>query len=302
MNNTIKRILKHYYNFFKNTLIFLFFNIRFLFRASYKVKTKNLFNGKITVLANGPSLKEKLPSLINDPIFINNDFIVMNLFALDPVFKVIKPKHYCFSDPMFYRDFEPRLIDIKKTFHILENEVDWKIYIYISFPSKREIKLFFEYSKLKNANLEFVITNLIDFSGFESLRNKYYDTGYCMPKIGTVANLAIYIAILNGYKEIKLYGVDHDFFLSWAINENNQLCSKERHFYDASNEVLLKPVIDTVEGRGTLKISTQLWILSVMFESHDKLQKYALYKKTKIINMTEGSMIDSYERIKYVKS
>jgi hypothetical protein len=294
----VKNILRPYYHFFKYFVPFLTFNLRLLFKKTYKIKTKNSYNGKVAVLANGPSLRKVINVLDTDDKFKDTDFIVMNLFALDSKFKVIKPKHYCLSDPMFYQDYEPRLHDIKRTFEILDKEVDWEMYMYIAFPTKRENKLFFEYSKLKNPYLKFIITNRIDFSGYESLRNKYYDTGYCMPRIGNVANLAIYLAIFNGYKDINVYGVDHDFFLSWAVNEKNEVCAKEMHFYQDSDDVLLKPVIDTVKGFGTHKIKTHLWILSVMFDSHDKLQDYALYKKAKIINMTEGSMIDSYKRVK----
>ena len=53
-----------------------------------------------------------------------------------------------------------------------------------------------------------------------------------MPEDGTIANTAIYLALIEGYKEIELYGADHNMFLELGVNENNQLCSLDSHFYD----------------------------------------------------------------------
>lgn len=295
---SVKDFLRPYYHVFKYFIPFLVFNIKLLFRKKYKIKTKNCYKGNIAVLANGPSLKEVIANLETAPEFKDCDFIVMNLFALEPKFRLIKPQHYCLSDPMFYQDYQPRLNDIKKMFDIFQNNVDWEMNLYLSFPSEKQYKMFLRYSKLTNPMIRIVKANLIDYDGYERFRNFYYNSGYCMPRVGTVANLAIYIAILNGYKDIKLYGVDHDFFLSWAINDNNELCAKEVHFYQNENEVKLKPIIDTISGKGTIKIATYLWILSVWFKSHEDLSKFANYKNAEIINMTKGSMIDSYKRKK----
>jgi len=296
MNYKTKNTVRPYYHFFKYLVPFVIFNIKLLFKKTYRVKTKNCFSGKIAVLANGPSLKKIIPLIDVDKNFKDYDFVVLNLFALEPKFKTIKPKHYCLSDPMFYQDYEPRLKDIRRTFEILENEVDWKINLYLSFPSPKEYKKFLKYSRLTNPNIKIVKTNLIDYRGYEKFRNLYYNTGFCMPRVGNVSNLAIYMAILNGYTSIKVYGVDHDFFLSWVINDKNELCAKEMHFYQDGNEVKLKPIVDTIKGAGSVKIATYLSGLSVMFKSHDRLQAFAAYKKAEIINMTKGSMIDSYKR------
>lgn len=295
----MKDFLRPYYHVFKYLLPFIIFNINLVFRKRYRIKTKNCFSGKVAVLANGPSLKNVITSLKekqNSDEFKDCDFIVMNLFALDSIFTKIKPKHYCLSDPMFYQDYPPRLNDVKKLFDILENQVNWEMYLYLSFFTDKEYRLFINYSKLKNNHIKIVRTNRIDYSGYEQFRNTYYHTGYCMPNVGNVANLAIYLAILNGYNDIRAYGVDHDFFLSWAINEKNELCAKEMHFYQDENEVSLKPIIDSISGEGTVKISTYLSGLAVMFKSHEMLRLFADFKNATIVNMTKNSMIDSYIR------
>jgi hypothetical protein len=296
MNSNLKKFLRPIYHLFKYFIPFCVFHMQLIAKRRYKIATKNAFTGKIAVLANGPSLKEVIPKLTSKEKFEGCDFIVMNLFALEKQFAIIKPTHYCFADPMFYQDYAPRLNDIQKTFKILQEEVHWTMNVYLSFFSEAECKMFLKYSGLTNPNLKIIKTNRIDFEGYKALRNYYYNTGYCMPKVGNVANLAIYISLLNGYKSIDVYGVDHDFFLSWAINERNELCAKEAHFYQNTDEVKLKPIVDTISGKGTVKIATYLSGLSVMFKSHDQLQAFSEYKNATIINMTKNSMIDSYQR------
>lgn len=288
--------LKNIYSFIHNFQKFIKLNLKLFLRKKYKIETIGKFKGEVMVLANGPSLKKEIPKILNNTFLRQSEFIVMNLFALEPIFKEIKPKHYCFADPMFYQDYFPRLKDVKKTFSILDNEVDWEMYIYLSFKTSNEYQLFQNYSKLKNKHLKIIRTNRIDYEGFERFRNKYYNLGYCMPTIGNVSNLAIYLAIINGFKKIKLFGVDHNFFHNWIVNENNILCSIEDHFYSSSDEKVLKPIINYVTGNGNLKISSYMFILSEAFKSHDKLRNFANFNKVEIINMTKGSMIDSYKR------
>ena len=115
-----------------------------------------------------------------------------------------------------------------------------------------------------------------------------------MPTPQTVANFAIFVALNSGYKKIKLYGVDHTFLDSLCVNKDNQLCSKDMHFYQG-DEVHLKPILRNDNGE-LFKISDYLNAIMLMFKSHDYLASYSKHIKVKILNCTQCSMIDSYER------
>lgn len=94
------------------------------------------------------------------------------------------------------------------------------------------------------------------------------------------------------FKNIHLFGVDH----SWVTNL--------KVYKDNTSSFVLDHFQETVNG-GNRKDSKQKNDRSVsrfmltqyrLFRSHEILQKYADFKKVKIINRTQNSFIDSYEK------
>ena len=167
MNAEMKQYLRPAYHLIKYFIPFFIFSVKLIARRRREIPTKNKFRGRIFVLANGLSLKGVISQLSDRGRFAGCDYFVMKLFALESQFLKIKPKHYCFADPMFYQD---------------------------------------------------------------------------------------------------------------------------------TDTVKLKPIVDTITGNGSVKIATYLSGLAVMFRSHDQLQSFSLYKNSRVTNMTKGSMIDSYPR------
>lgn len=263
----------------------------------YKFPMINKYNGKAFVLATGPSLKHDLEEYdVGNRAFDENTFVV-NLFPNDAHFKKIKPKHLCLSDPMFYHDYPGKTESIRKMYDILQNEVDWDIYVYICFFSDEENEKLISYSRVTNKYIHFIKLNRKHCSNLiPNLRNKLYSTGRYMPEDGTIANTAIYVALLEGFKEIELYGVDHTMCHDLVVNEKNELCSLDTHFYD-NEKPILKPFIDVHStDNKPFKVNDFFYIMYVMFNSHELLKSFADYLGAKIYNCTPNSMIDSYER------
>ena len=48
---------------------------------------------------------------------------------------------------------------------------------------------------------------------------------------------AIYSSILCRFKNIYLYGVEHDWIKNIIIDKENNLYIKKNHFYDNNNEI-----------------------------------------------------------------
>lgn len=255
---------------------------------------------KAYVLVNGPSLKKTLQSYDNGNQIITNDAFVVNLFALDRHFKSIRPKHYCLSDPMFYQDFPPKKDDIRRMYDVLQEEVDWDMYLYLCFYTDKEYNRLKYYSGISNPHIKIVLMNRKVCDNLHpKIRNRLYASGYFMPEDGTIANTAIYLALIEGYKEIELYGADHTMFLELSVNEKNELCSYDSHFYDND-----KPQLKVLRNCNSIECSVFrvhdfLFAVSVMFRSHDLLRALADYLGVRILNCTKGSMIDSYERKKF---
>lgn len=284
IKSTIKNILKN----IKNSFSFLSFLFSILRHGELKDSIKHTYQGKLVILANGPSLSGVLPKL-NSNRFLNVDFSVLNFFAESKEFWEIKPKHYCFVDPMFYGSSH-REQQVRNVFSLLQ-KVDWTMNVYIIARNKEK---FLTFSNLTNPNLKIISVNAEYYRGFPQFEFYFYAKGLACPKLFTVANMAIFVGINSGYSMIDLYGVDHTFFDSLCVDENNHLCNRDKHFYD-NEGTLLKPILRN-DNDQIWKISDYLFSIGQMFKTHDVLAEYAKYKKVNILNCTPGSMIDSYPR------
>lgn len=285
MKKTIKKALY----FVSKSCDFLKFTAKVVLQGSYKNKIEKEFLGTVAVLANGPSLKEVLPKLTTSEEFANLDFIVLNFFAFEETFYKIKPQHYCLADPMFFAD-SLKTKEIRKMYDLLESKVDWSMFLYI--PALN-FKNFLTYSKITNPKIKVVKLSTNDYYGFEKFRNYFYKIGFAMPSPHTVANMAIYVGLNSGYKELRLYGVDHTFFHSLVVNEANELCHKQEHFYNSTPK--LEPIIRNHDGF-QYHMSEYLKDLAFLFRSHDLLEQYSEFLKVNILNFTKNSLIDSYDR------
>ena len=114
-------MLKYYFEviklieFFLNIGIFLFSYCKKLFVKANKIKD----SGTIHVLGNGPSLKTdeaNILSMLNESK--QDKVIVVNSFATDPLYKLIKPSYYVFVDPAYFKP--PKLDKIK----VLEKDLN----------------------------------------------------------------------------------------------------------------------------------------------------------------------------------
>lgn len=287
MNLLVKRCLR----FFKQTVHFLLFVLRLVYHGNLSNPFKVQYKGTVAMLANGPSLKDVIARIQSDEEFHNVDFIVLNYFAFEDCFFSIKPKHYCLADPMFFKE-SFRKKDAMLLFSILQERVDWKMNIYIPSTEQNRFKAF---SHLSNPNIRIIPLSTVEYNGYESLRCIFYRKGLSMPRPQTVANMAIYVGINSGYSRVNLYGVEHTFLDSLCVNDKNQLCNRDKHFYDKV-EAPLRPILKTDSLTEVWKISDYLMAIAWMFKSHDLLSNYARYREVRIVNCTSGSMIDSYER------
>lgn len=244
----------------------------------------------LEVLANGPSLKLKLNDFLRDNARHQSDFLVVNFFAFDPAFVVIKPNFYCFADPMFFTETSNEK-KVRELFNILNDSVDWPINIFIpSFAYQK----FVIYSKLDNKHITIRSISALEYSGFTKWKFFFFQKGWAAPKMYNVSILAIFVGLTLQYKRVNLYGVDHTFTNSITVDDNNILCNIDAHFYD-KDVPALKPLIRIDNGL-PWKVSEYLGFFAIVFKTHEELAAYASYLKVQVVNCTKGSMIDAYER------
>ena len=296
MKKLMKKLIKGVLKFVKHTFLTVWFFTKYLLKgrwmSNFSLKEKN---GKtLTLLANAPSLKGVLSRLERDSEFKNTDFVVLNYFANTPEFFMIKPTHYCFADPMFYKK-DHNFERVQALFRLLDEKVDWDMNVYIVGGEKRNFK---QFSELTNSHLHIHPVNGDEFRGYPCIKNYIYKKGITSPIFSTVAIMAIFVGINSGYSNIRLYGVDHTFFNGLCVNDQNQACMREEHFYET--EPTLKPIIKNGDDK-IFKMSEYIYSISLMFKSHDQLAAYAASVGTNILNCTECSLIDSYPREKNTK-
>lgn len=260
--------------------------------CSKRFQYKKRNSGRMVILANGPSLKDVLPNIGIDEVFKNSNFTVMNFFALSQYFQRIKPRYYCLSDSMFIRK-DGNSDKVKKLFYHLQNNVNWDMYLYV--PRRFEKKDFLRYSCLSNPYIHIVCINDITYQSFECFRIWLLKKNLILPYINSVVQLGIYAALNNGFDEVRIYGVEHNMICSLLVNDENQLCYKNEHFYDTA--IKIEPIKG--EDNNLYKIADYLMVQAVLFQSHDQLSKYAKSLGVKVINCTPFSMIDSYERSEF---
>jgi hypothetical protein len=251
----------------------------------YKKKREN----QVVILANGSSLKEMIKQFSNGSFHIaNQDFCVVNYFVEEDIFEQIKPKYIVLSDCQFFDKSDFRFTERGYgIYQHIKEKVTWNTILFVPVKYKKAIN----WKKELNEHVSVVFFHSKRYDGILSggIANFFFRRGLGNGEYGTVALNAIYAMIQIGYKEILLYGVDHNFFDHMAVNDKNELCMEVKHYYGS----VLKPFY-----MGNVKYNTFQFLdfYASLFKGHFIMNDYAESCGVKIINMTGNSLIDAYER------
>lgn len=241
----------------------------------------------LAILANGPSLETLFEQLSQ---IKDNDVCCLNFFALDKIFDKIKPSMYVLADPGFWIEHDEFKKEREVLYKILKEDVAWKMVIYVPYMATKVLD--FNTIFAQNKNISIRSYHSAEWNGFESMRNYVYQKGISMPRPQNVTVACIFVAINSGYKTINLYGVDHSWTQQLAVNEQNQVCLRDVHFYDTEQQNM--KVWYKIDH--PYKMHEILRDLAYMFESYHQLRLYADYRSVKIFNCTNESFIDAFER------
>ena len=258
----------------------------YISRAGAGVEPKS----SVLILGNGPSLKEDLPQIIARGEHLSKDLMAVNFFAEDERFEELRPAYYVLSDPMFFRDSRQRE-RVAKLYRLLSERVSWRMTLYVQFYNPEH----FDYQRaVSNPNIRIVPFHTQMYCGFRSLEFWLYRHGLGSANFGTVVQNCAYIALLLGYKQLELYGVDHTLLEGLCVDRENRLCRAITHYYDTS-EAVAKPIFKNVP-HAPYTMAEYLAELAELFRGHEVLRDYSDSLGARIINRTKGSMIDAYER------
>ena len=244
----------------------------------------------VLILGNGPSLAEDLPRLIARGEHTAKDVMAVNYFALDERFTTVRPAYYVLSDPMFFRDSECR-DRVAALYRTLDSKVTWPMTLYVQFYNPEK----FDYrAALPNPRIRIVRFHTQVYRGFGSVGFWLFRHGLGSANFGTVVQVGEYVALLLGYRQIELYGVDHTLLDGLCVDDANRLCRADRHYYDAGPRAP-QPIYMKVP-HVPYTMSVYLAEVAELFRGHEVLRDYAASLGARIVNRTRGSMIDAYER------
>lgn len=290
-----EKIISVLRNSFETALFFATMAVKENFRNYVAEAGANDMNPsrRMAILGNGPSLSADLPRLIDSKYWEQADILAVNFFAMGEEFSIIKPKYYIVSDPVFFRK-AGHSERIDNLYAALRDKVTWPMTLYVQYYNPDN----FDYAAAvgHNPNIRIVKFHSTLYRGFRNIEFWCYRRGLGAGNFGTVVQNGEFIAILLGYKTIELFGVDHTMLEGLMVNERNQLCRRQTYYYD-KEPAAPKPIyVNATTPPQPYTMHTFLAEMAELFRGHEVMRDYAAEQGVRIINRTQGSMIDAYER------
>lgn len=300
-------------NDYFNIIINIFFTIKFLINSLLKlfiisdIEVKKIFFKKKIIIDNikkfdecfiissGPSINfQDLEKLKSKNTFVSNDF------HLHKDCKIVNPNFYCLLDggcfnPTLNRD------------HITkENKLDERIFARLEkinkersessidstfiFPLQAAKKSVEKYNFFENRKI--IYLNMLSFDMADYIpKNLEISAG--IPFSFNVLPWKICIAILMGFKKIYLIGAEQDMYIT------------DTHFIsgnDRQKDYLHAFGLEYKKEKNLYPNTTNyisMHLTKQILKSHINLNRFALTKNAKIINLTPGGILDIYENEKY---
>ncbi len=263
--------------------------VKILLQSKWSTRFPSQYSNldELLILANGPSL--------NKTIEDGNDFLkgktllAVNFFVNSPRFTELRPELYLIADPLFWLVPEKR----QQLFGGLAEKTTWPMTLFIP---RRALKNK-EWKPLLggNSQIKIVVYNTTPIEGFQGFCNWVFHKGWGVPRPHNVLIPSIAVGLRLQFKKIYLAGADHSWLPEIRVTDDNVVLMHQKHFYDQGTSKA-----DTVkqENLQSAHIYTILYHMYVSFKSYHILEAYAQWLGKEIINITPGSYIDAFRRMK----
>jgi hypothetical protein len=236
---------------------------------------------ELRILGNGESLNAEINRLANE----NIDYMVVNRHVLSPSYGLLKPKYYVLADPFFSSC--PDGISVLQQ---IAKKTSWNMVLFV--PWKKQYKKVI-HKNCNHPSVRIIFYNSFEFQSFESFKKIAYTWNVAMPRVQNVLNACIYIGIFLHYDRIELYGTEHSWTRNLSVNDMNEVCLDNPHFYDHPKKTV--QTWQEIQGKAA-NIATVLRVYASMFETYYELRKIADHRHVQIINRTKDSFIDAFQK------
>lgn len=238
---------------------------------------------EVVVLGNGPSAKDFLEQ--KQDFMKDKAILAVNFFALHERFTQVKPSLYVLADPAFFmREDDAGILDV------IKESVDWDFLLMIpSYAKKHAIWRKKQALLSKNPCIGIAYYNMTKVDGPEWFVQRATLKGWGLPAPHNVLVPSIANCLRIGFRNIYVAGADHSWIKQLWVNENNEVLLDDKHCYDNGSK-------ETV--RKSAPLYRILLSFSMVLQSYGRIDRVARKLGTGIYNITPGSYIDVFARLK----
>ncbi len=268
--------------------------LKVILLSKKNVKLPHAKTNECIILANGPSLRKTLKEKLDFITKGDKEIFAVNYFINSPFYEKIKTQYYVLNAPEFWIDTTTDMHKQKraKLFEDLKAKTDWDMKIFVPFDAGKT-KLWQNLFD-SNKHLSVVYYNKTPVEGLQRINNFLFKHNLGMPRPYNVLVPTIFLALNMGFKTIYLFGADHSWHQEIKVDENNNVMVNHEHFYDNSAQV--KPMYH-LDGK-EYYIHDIFRKLYLAFKGYFVLKDYAETLGAKILNASEKSYIDAFDKIK----
>lgn len=242
---------------------------------------------ELLILANGPSLKRTVEESAD---FVRGKtLLAVNFCVTSPMFEQLKPELYLIADPLFWIVPEKREL----LFRTMAEKTTWDMNFLL--PARALKNKEWQPLLAGNPHIRLYIYNTTPIEGFQGFCNWIFSKGWGVPRPHNVLIPSIAMGIRLPFKKIYLAGADHSWLPEITVTDDNVVLMHQKHFYDQNKS---KAATVTQENLHSARLYTILYHMYVAFKSYFVLEDYARSRGKEVINVTPGSYIDAFKRMK----
>ncbi len=232
----------------------------------------------LIILGNGPSLNDTLAA--DGDVMKQLPLMAVNFAANTPVFHELKPRYYVLADPHFFKNAkDPNVASLIDNLQ----SVDWPMTLFVPKGTR---------FKSKNEMLTVERFPMTGVEGSAWIERAAYRSRRAMPRPRNVLIPSIMIGIWLGFHQIYLTGADHSWMSTIRVNEQNEVLSRQPHFYKDNEQELNRIRVDYLH----LPLHEVVKSFYIAFRAYHQIQRFARSAKVAIYNSTPGSFIDAFPR------
>ena len=236
------------------------------------------------VMGNGPSLSKIAERLDEREKF---NICTVNYSMSTDLFFKLKPEMHVFVDPVLFNTTDAKNKDLYEAF----KKITWKLLLFVPYGLTKEM------ATILKSNSNITVCRIpkqhlnIESRTLSKLEYAVYKKGWAAPCAMNVVVGAIFCGINIGYRKIFLFGVDHSWMKYITVENNNDVCLEDQHYYGTE-----KRVWNRDESGASLTMYELYFNFTILYDSYNRLKRYADYLDVKVINKTPGSFIDAFPK------